>query len=230
MPPGSAFRHLTFQSGTGVVRYRSSPVPDQSGTGSPYSGEWLVLVSAFLFIPVPDWPDIQSGIYKNCTKVEIRTPRTSIQLVVERHPCAARLYCLWWKETPALHVYTAFGGDTHNCTWCKTPCMSIYGWCWCDTYIVMLKIISKCRNAEKKLVPHWYFFTIYIYCLWWKDTPARHVYTAGDGKTPCTARLYWWGCKYTTLHVHTAGGVDTMHVYTAGGGKTPCIARPFCRW
>ncbi len=44
----------TSQSCTGALRYP---------TCVPYSGTGLVLASAFLFIPVPDWPDAgQSGI------------------------------------------------------------------------------------------------------------------------------------------------------------------------
>jgi hypothetical protein len=72
MPPASAFRHTTSQSGTGAYR-----------TGSPYFGTGLVPASAFFFIPVPAIPT--SSIYKNWTKAERRTPCTSIQLVVGRH-------------------------------------------------------------------------------------------------------------------------------------------------
>ncbi len=65
-------------------------------------------------------------------------------------PCTVRLFCCWYRDT--LHVHTA-----KYWWWWRGTLHIIYGWWWCYSYFVMLKITSKCRNAEKMLVHHWHF-------------------------------------------------------------------------
>jgi hypothetical protein len=93
-PPASAFRHLTFLSGT--VAFRNQ-------TMSPYSGTGFVPASAFCFIPVPDCPDAEDSGIPVFHKNEQRLKGVHY----------TRSYCLWRRVIHPARPYTA-GGDLHK--------------------------------------------------------------------------------------------------------------------
>ncbi len=94
MPPASAFRYQTSQSGTGAFRNQ---------TGFPYSGTGLVPASTFFHIPAPDWPDVgQSGIPAFSKTASLHCWRWEGYTSIHES---------WWYCTYLLYVYKS--------VWCR---------------------------------------------------------------------------------------------------------------
>ncbi len=126
---------------------------DNSQSGTRAFWYRIVPASAFFFIPVPycfrhlhsfslrygtDWMPENSAF--RITKTERK--------VKGGHP--ARPYCWWWRDT--LQIYNTNGRQEyilHVNSIRHGGGTTLTLWCW--------KIISKCRNAVKKLLGHRHF-------------------------------------------------------------------------
>ncbi len=175
----------------------------------PYSGTGLVLASAFLFIPVTDWPDawqynipsFEMGYihpvcpwYKQWTGIhpqvhtaggEMGTPFTSILLAVKR-------------DTPCTFILLAVERNT--------TLQPVCPYCWQWKRIPWKSILA----VEKRIQPQchrpycWWLKGIQPaspYCWHWKWTQHACPYTAGSGRdTPCTSIDGCW-LFYSCYHM-----------------------------
>ncbi len=180
----SASRSIRQHRHSGICYLR--PVLEQSGTwlDPPYSGTWLIPASAFLFIPVLDWPDAEQSdipafkntlhrwkrIHTPCTytlqSMDWDTPCTFALLVVERYTpsCPYCLLAVENKSTLHVHMYCWYWWwwkihQLHAQTAGSGKVCNPAIWCW--------KIICQCQNVrtqEKKINPASAFLPV-VHCL-----------------------------------------------------------------